>query len=232
MPYVKHTVVSGDTLQGLAQRYLGDASRWMDIAILNELDYPFIWDGVRDSNTPVNVRAIGETITIPVEESISDIPVSELQQGYDRVLGEDIDVFSGLYNNYGNSILPLTGVEQAEMSSDSYGDLCTVKGIKNLHQAILMRLMTPQGSLLHHPDYGSQIHMLLGSKGIPNQIQKAKIELERTIRSDKRVEDVTIQDFAFDGQTLFATIQIKPIGIDQIVELGIKLDQSGVVTWA
>lgn len=232
MPYLKHTVIAGDNLQQLAQRYLGDASRWMEIAILNDLNYPFLWGSARDGSTPAKVKAIGETLTIPVDETIEDTPVSELQQGYDRILGEDIDVFSGLYNLYGTSYINLSDVEQAEMTADSYGDLHTVKGIKNLQQALLMRLMTPQGALLHHPDYGSQFHRLLGTLGSPTQLQKIKIELERVIRSDQRVEDVTISDFTFDGNIINVSLQIKPIGLDQIIALGLNLNQSGVISWA
>jgi len=36
-----HTVVTGDRLDVLAQRYLGDASRWCIVADYNDLFYPF-----------------------------------------------------------------------------------------------------------------------------------------------------------------------------------------------
>lgn len=232
MPYVNHTVIAEDTLPKLAQRYLGDASRWQEIAILNELEYPFIVNEFRSAGTPKTVKAIGETLLIPLEESIEDAPLYELQEGYDRLLGEDIDLISSLLNEYGDTFLNFTEGEQAEMFADAHGDIRTVKGLRNLQQALLLRLMTPQGSLLHHPDYGSQIHDLIGKPETPNLLQKIKIELERTIRSDERVEDVVISDVTSEGGVVRATIQIKPIGLDKMFELGLNLNLSGVITWA
>jgi phage baseplate assembly protein W len=44
-------------------------------------------------------------------------------------------------------------------------DLATVADRENLAQALILRLMTPQGSLraLGHAGYGSQLHLLIGA---------------------------------------------------------------------
>lgn len=42
--YMTITINQGDTLEGLAQRHLGDWTRWKEIAALNALRYPFISD--------------------------------------------------------------------------------------------------------------------------------------------------------------------------------------------
>ncbi|MDD3906475.1 MAG: baseplate J/gp47 family protein [Candidatus Omnitrophica bacterium] len=39
---IEYNVKAGDTLQVIAQKYYGDALRWYEIAMLNNLDYPFI----------------------------------------------------------------------------------------------------------------------------------------------------------------------------------------------
>jgi hypothetical protein len=41
---VEYMVRTGDTLQSIAQRLLGDAQLWMDIADSNSLTYPYISD--------------------------------------------------------------------------------------------------------------------------------------------------------------------------------------------
>lgn len=41
-----YIVRSDDTLQGIAENMLGDANRWMDIAFINNLRYPYISDDV------------------------------------------------------------------------------------------------------------------------------------------------------------------------------------------
>lgn len=56
---INYTVRQGDTMERIALTYMGDAANWLQLAILNSLNYPFIAD---DLNFVRNVRATG-TVT-------------------------------------------------------------------------------------------------------------------------------------------------------------------------
>lgn len=224
MKYATHTVVLGDTLQTIAQFYLKDANRWTELAILNDLEYPFIVDEFRDDVTSKHVKAIGENLILPIPEDIQNLPKSELQQGYERLLGEDIALV-----NDGDQI---SDAYEGEMTADQFGDLATYRGITNLKQAIMLRFATPLGSLLHSPNYGTRIYELIGDRNSVSNQQKLKVEAERTLREDQRIEDVIIDRINVDTQTLSVSVAVKPIGINQLLELGFRLDETGVIEWA
>jgi len=225
--YIRHAVIQEDTLQTLAQRYLNDASRWVELSVLNGLDYPFIVNKLRDKETPETVKAIGEIVLIPSEnrDILEGLKRYEIQDEYDRLLGEDIALFE-----YSDGIY-LTADGQGEMEGNNKGDLKTVRGVKNLKQALLMRLSTPLGGLLHHPLYGTELHDLLGVPNTYDNQQKIKIEIERTIRADKRVKDILIDSFAIEKDTVKATIKITAIGLEEIINMGFTLGKVGVIEW-
>lgn len=224
MRYATHTIVLGDTLQAIAQFYLKDSNRWTEIALLNNLEYPFIVDEFRNGSTPEHVKAIGENLTLPIPEDIQNLPKSELQRGYDRLLGEDIALFK-------NDEL-VSDTYEGEMTANQFGDLATYRGIANLKQALMLRFATPLGELLHHPDYGTRLYSLIGDRNSPAHQQKVRVEIERTLRDDARVEDVIIEQLGIQFSTITASIAVKPIGINQLIEMGFRLDQTGVIEWA
>jgi hypothetical protein len=96
----------------------------------------------------------------------------------------------------------------------------------------MMRISTPLGSLLHHPDYGTRVHDYLGVKNLVENQQKIRVEIERTLRGDNRVEDIVVSNFVVDYESVYVILEIKPIGLDQIIEMGIALNSEGVVEWA
>lgn len=226
MAYIKHTVSYGDTLQELAQRYLDDSERWVEIAVLNNLDYPFIVDELRTPSTPPNVKAIGEELIIPVEQSFDTLPIYEKLEDYDKILGEDLALFSD------EKVIGVSEGYEAELQADVNGDLKTVRGIQNLKQAIILRLLTPQGSLLHHPQYGSKLADLVGQKGSPGQLQKIRIEILRTVRSDSRVKDAVIDELTLNGDILTVSMRIFVVGLDDVIDLVISMNGMGVIEWA
>jgi len=59
----------GDTLQRVALRELGDAARWVDIALLNSLRPPYVVDDGADAGD--GVAYAGMSILIPVPAASS-----------------------------------------------------------------------------------------------------------------------------------------------------------------
>jgi LysM repeat protein len=60
MGWKRVDVLSGDTLQRISARELGDASRWVDIALLNNLKPPYLGIGE-------GLAAPGSAILLPIE---------------------------------------------------------------------------------------------------------------------------------------------------------------------
>jgi phage baseplate assembly protein W len=79
----------------------------------------------------------------------------------------------------------------ADLYVNRRGDVDIVSGRENLGQAIIHRLMTRLGELeeLGYPDYGSNLHELIGS---PNNLQTrrmVKLYVSQCISQEIRVED-------------------------------------------
>lgn len=226
MAYVKHMIVEGDTVQYLAQRYMNDPSKWLEIVLINDLKYPFIVNELRNESTPDYVKAIGEYITIPIEENYANSLKQELREDYNRALGEDLSLIIR------GDTINLESGEFGEFTSTNKGDLATVKGIDNLKQAIIIRLATPYGSLLHHPNYGTKLYKFIGERDTYENREKMKIEIERTIRCDRRVKDITIEAFSVIDGVVRVNIVITPITLSDVIELGVRFNENGIIEWA
>ena len=202
--YRRHTIRYGETLQSIAQQHYSDVNEWHTIREYNHLKYPYI---VKDNqlkvDNPESYVMVGDTITIPIEQDILDRDVDtfnyrERKQVLDLVLGKDIQLFEpregmGTYD------------EIFDVGSTARGDIAVAKGIDNLKQATVNRLLTPKGSLLLHPDYGSELHLLFGKSTravgemIKNEITSVILEDNRISRVDtvvsKIVDDTYYGDF-------------------------------------
>lgn len=171
----KYMIKDGDTLQYIAQKELGDASKATDIAIFNDLDYPFIG---RIGDTPVSgVKLPGDIISIPIEVDTSDVLGSSVYE-----------------ENYSDLLLTtnsnLTDYSGGELSTDLYGDLQVVSGEGSITQDIVHRFKTEKGTLLYHPTYGSDLLSLIGINKDDTWLQKVTIEVLRTMRSDPRIKEI------------------------------------------
>jgi len=71
-------------------------------------------------------------------------------------------------------------------------DLATVSGVENMEQALLLRFLTPRGTLeiLGHPEYGSRLHTLIGELNNETNRNRAKLYVLEAIAQEPRISRV------------------------------------------
>jgi phage baseplate assembly protein W len=175
----------GDTLQKLALRYFGDATRWAEIAHLNDLVPPFIADDSELAGPGVLLS--GSVIMIPAA-----VPSATLETDADRVFGRDCVLEGG-----------------ALMAEN--GDFKLISGVKNLSQAIKHRVATTPGELMFHGDYGCEIRRLLGRVSGPTSVLLAAQYVASAVEEDPRVSQVTRTESRAVGDTIVVEADVQPI---------------------
>jgi hypothetical protein len=165
----------GDTLQDVAARALGDASRWYELIYLNELRYPYLTDDPQAERSGVLLTG-GEimvpALTAPVAQTIrSDA------YGSDTKLADDGD-------------LAVEG-----------GDLGAVSGAANMTQAIGVRIDTSPGELTYHLDYGCSLRGFIGEQASPHRLT-ALAMLRRSLKADDRIASVYDASIAINGDSV------------------------------
>ena len=108
-------------------------------------------------------------------------------------------------------------------------DLAVAAGGNALRQALLLRLLTPLGSLapLGHGDFGSRLHELLGGVSTPTTRQLARAYVLRAVRADPRVAEILSLEVAEPDQLaqdrLLVTLLVRPRDGSDPVALGIEV---------
>ena len=167
---MKYTIVQGDSLRMIAQRELGDAELWIDLAELNNLQYPYI------SDTPsTGVLSFGDTLNLPIEEVLEVEQTTSL--GTDLKLTTDRTVLS-----FGKGGDLVVGVN---------GDYDLVAEMDCLSQDLLHRTIVEEDTVPYHRSYGSKVNAMIGSKKDENWRIKTELEFSRMAKCDPRIVDVT-----------------------------------------
>lgn len=185
MKLVEYVVRQGDTLHTISASFVGTVELTNTIAIVNDLDYPFI-DTDMDTVYPSDhkVARLGDTLLIPLEITGSDV-IDDISEN----------------DSYGIDLLLTTNKVELSMIhigefKESQGDLRVTQGRDTLIQDLTHRLMTERGTLVLHPDYGSDLLKMIGEKSYIGWEQKVTIEIMKTMLSDPRVDN--IQDMSFE----------------------------------
>ncbi len=184
----------GHNLETLAMEYLGDATRWIDIAILNRLKFPYI----SDDPTVSNVKRSGDKILIPRDTAPdeSNIPLTKLiaiDRDFNQTeknLGVDIKV-----NKDFDFILTNTN------------DFRLIAGGDNAGQAVIIKIALEKGSLKYHPTIG--VGLSIGQK--IREGEDIRDDLINSILSDSRFTGIKNLSFSITNSTI-------NIGLDLMVK--------------
>ena len=181
-------VQPGDTIQGVAQRILGDAGRWVELAELNNLDYPFFdfsgGNGAADpayAQAGLRVLGSGDVLTLPLVGGM-ERPADPI--GWDR---------------------------------DEGGSLALMVGRDNLSAALLRRLRTPEGWIVYHPEYGAGLHRRVGAPLTVATILELRRDITLALLRDPRVLKVLSVSAVVNADAVIVSAEVEtPLGFLQV----------------
>ena len=194
--FTDYAIQSVDTLTSIAARFLGDGTRWYDIAIVNGLSPPY----VSESGAPGTVRP-GDVIAIPTTGAAAP---NAIVSGGAGALGTDIALT--------DTVLSAPGRPAVDIAIDrsTLRDVLTVSGVPNLAQALQMRVWTERGHMPLLPDYGLRRSIGIGQTG--TFLSLLRLTFTQTLGQDSRVADIPSIRFEPIGDLIEADIDIIPIG--------------------
>jgi phage baseplate assembly protein W len=112
---------------------------------------------------------------------------------------------------------------------DELADLEVVDGRRNLAQALILRLLTPRGSLasLGHAGYGSQLHTLVGRLKTDELRNLCRAFVLEVVAQEPRVEDTAValefDSSAEDPSSFVFTLVVQPKFTDEPVGLTLEV---------
>ena len=182
IPLIGHT-----SIKQLADRYLGSASRWKEIAILNRLQPPYIspqGDGKRVLRPNVDM------IRIPASPSAGGNP-NQVYASLDQKKFEDL-------RKYGRDLKINLTTFDFEVSAS--GDIETVEGRENVVQALNIKIKTKPGDLKLHPwfGFGADAGQVVQS----DTAALVRFQALVTLLSDTRVDEVPSMAVNVDGDRM------------------------------
>ena len=228
--YKKHLIVYGDTMQSIAQKETGSVDNWVKIAEYNDLVYPYIVDTMQEKMSNLeHLATLGDTLFIPDEGNLLDINTSSLNQRdmdflLGLALGKDLDMTSDTdyYENHG------TSDEVFAITHNGHGDLKIASGADNIKQATISRLMTAKGSLMLHPEYGSDLYLMFGKTTI-EQMKIISIEVCDTVLKDTRVAECVLVNHYIEEDRYVGNYRATLQSTREQFEFVVQNDNSGAL---
>lgn len=176
-------IESGDTLTNLASKYLGDPKRWKYIALLNDLQHPYI----SALSLPFTL-GVGDRILIPSTDQPQRTAANFVTLGVlpdalleDQVLGTDYLLVERKEEpgRYGWSV----DVEGGSV------DVKKVSGVANLQQGLGVRMRTELGTDVLYRDLGVQRVVGVGLTAVDRAT--VQLRVSSAIQADPRVAVVS-----------------------------------------
>lgn len=201
-------VRSGENLQDIAVRTLGDVSRWYDIVLLNQLKYPYI-DTIE--NKSLGVVAPGSVIYIPSSSSVISKGVIRGRTTYITQNLSEVEKSLGVD-------LELTADNDLRINARQ--DLDLVAGAQNAAQAIYISLMLESGSLKYHQYKGVNLSPGTKDAGAARDVIES---VRRSIVSDPRFDSVSNLSVSRVNTTLLLNMNVQVSNLGKNIPLEISI---------
>jgi hypothetical protein len=199
---------AGQSLERLAQKELGDSTRWGEIVEINGLKAPYVSDDPQESRD--GVLKAGSTILIPA--SIIN-GFSQTPQGRENKLTKGM---SPLEKNLG---VDFKIDKDFDLVLSSSGDFELVAGGDNMSQGTILKLSYEPGDVMLYPTLGAGISV--GRKFPP--LEDITDRLTTSLLQDARISKVTDIAITRDGPALYLQFNIFIKNIDIPVPVKIKV---------
>jgi len=176
----------GDTLQRIAQRELGDATRWVELIAINDLAPPYLTGDPLAAGA--KVKLYGDSLIVPAVGARAPSTTDA-----ERVFLADVALVGG------------------QLRAGEDGDLGIVAGRDNLKQAYRNRIDTPLGDLIFHPAYGCGVHSMKGQAGRAGTAVLAAQYVRTALLADPRTQSVLSAKADLAGDAVEVTATAQPI---------------------
>jgi phage baseplate assembly protein W/LysM repeat protein len=103
------------------------------------------------------------------------------------------------------------------------GDFVTVEGYENLKQAIEHRVVTPYGSLVYHPNYGSGLPAMIGEKNRSVGMGMARAALFESLSREPRINGITESCVEVSGDKIVIEVTVIPVEEKTPLDLNLVL---------
>jgi len=129
---------------------------------------------------------------------------------------------------HGLDLAVVPGSRGRRQPTADVNDLGAASGRANLGQALILRLLTPRGSLapLGHASFGSRLGELIGRTNDENARNLARLYTLQAVREEPRVAelvDLSVEPVPGSPDRIRIGFAVRPVNDDELLALGLEV---------